>query len=425
MSTTTPTPVVTEDLKQISGTIRLGEDTRLKLTAPLAGDAHLFRPDFDVRRYYDLPKITTKKNESKFHRFATLLCPNCLYCEIPGCRSHNQALSVTKGNGHAVCAPCLKLAPHNQCATDTGSPWNTACRNCSKTIATVGFNIIGDDASELSCRIMENESHMIQKSTQSTANGEFIIFSILLRCEECETCVFPSYDGRFPRFYKGHILPADIYDKLMSDPKYKSTTKSKKSPTGSPTSSDRLDDIDMDGGDEESQTGLKFTTTGTALTGDLPLEYQQYELFPQDFYLEHYSKSCTHTPKSIPIYMSKGETLYGGNACVSTPRLTLDKSLQAKFITPKDWITNPVVDASTKHQRQHGRMTSPSQLYSLSTMFNDGKDKETLGLVKTQLQPQHHHHLMIPPPPLKPQPHPLPPPHPPLSTKPTTPSLHS
>jgi hypothetical protein len=307
-------------LVQVSGTVKLGNDTRLGLIHRLPGDERALSTDFDVRSIYDLPKLKKKKYESSFHRFSTLICPICLYAEIPGCRTHDQALSVEKGNGHSICHPCLKLANHYQCSTDTGSPWNSACRNCSKTLATVGFNVISDQVSELSCRALYTESQMIamnhETSSGSTAraNGEFIIFSILLRCEDCLTCAFPMYDGRFTRFFRGHILPADIYDQMMAD-------------------SDVYDDVHIqkeskiDPKLKQSQNGLTYITTGTSLTGELPDKYKKYELFAEDFYLEHYLSTCRHEAKAVPIYMSKGETVYGATACISTPRLPLDKSL--------------------------------------------------------------------------------------------------
>jgi hypothetical protein len=73
------------------------------------------------------------RSESKYHRIATLYCPDCLYLEFPGCLIHNGLLTHIKGNGYMSCLGCETDRKQSgiesdnivtmACATDISEPW--------------------------------------------------------------------------------------------------------------------------------------------------------------------------------------------------------------------------------------------------------------------------------------------------------------
>lgn len=145
----------------------------------------------DLSRLMDVPVVKPKASESLFHKIGVLICPNCKYCEFPGCREHSSMLSFAKGNGHAACSQCVKgsESSYYSCSTDTSSPWCNACRNCDETRADVSMWVMSDPAVFAMALAVYNASDKSEFDTDSS-------FELMgLVCEACATAEVQSLDG--------------------------------------------------------------------------------------------------------------------------------------------------------------------------------------------------------------------------------------
>lgn len=171
----------------------------------------------EVRKLTDITHTPAKRHESAFRKFAALICPNCNYCEFPGCGTHHTLLTNAKGNGHASCSGCERK--NHDCSTDKSSPWCDHCRDCKQSRADPMFWLMRDAAAYAMAVAVFAAAPA--KSLQSQA----IVATLALVCDCCAAAEIQTLDGALltpaahaAALARGHVFTLEHYDPRCTGP---------------------------------------------------------------------------------------------------------------------------------------------------------------------------------------------------------------